>query len=517
MNGTPQKEDSLTVKVADFGPIAKAEVDLRPLTVFVGPSNTGKSYLATLIYALHKFFGGRTSIFRRRFIMSDQMVSVGKLRKPSPKIAESLVEIAKQIIAQKKKESAEDSILLPSQIAKQLSSALDAQGEIFSPEIRRCFGVDDVDSLVRKEHQGKAHIVLQRRSPEDIFPASYELTLGAKEVKSKAAVTKRGPMRIKTSFKDIDSSTDLSYKVSYAILRQSQSEEGLTSLDWELAMDLLTGLTMSQVGGSLCFPAFYLPAARTGVMHAHHVVVSALIENAAQTGILPPPRAPVLSGVLADFLEQLINLGHRSHLRKKRSNGLGEKIEKAILGGSVRVNRSESTGYPRFIYRPDGWKDDLSLMNTSSMVSELAPVVLYLRHFVERNSVLIVEEPESHLHPAMQVKFIRELAALVVAGVRVIITTHSDWLLETLANIVQRSKIPNSSGHGQTGDQVALRPEQVGAWLFQPKGRPKGSVVKEVNLDPETGLYQTDYGMVSEALYNEGISIANRIRKNGAG
>ena len=515
MNDLHQKEDSLTVKVADFGPISKAEVDLRPLTVFVGPSNTGKSYLAILIYALHKFFEDRASILPRH--SRDWMLSGNKARKPSPKIAEALVEIAEQIIAQKEKKSTEDSIFLPNRIANELSSVLDAQGESFSREIRRCFGVDNVDSLVRKEHQGKAHITLQRQSPEDIFPASYELTLGAKEVKSKAAVTKRGPMRIKTSFKDVDYSIDFS-SIAYEILRQSRTERGLTSWDWGLAMDLLTGLTMSQVSGPLRFPAFYLPADRTGVMHAHNVVVSALIENAAMTGIRPAPRAPALSGVLADFLEQLIELGRKAPLQKKRSSGgLEEKIEEAILRGSVRVDRSESTGYPRFIYRPDGWKDGLPLMNTSSMVSELAPVVLYLRHFVERNSVLIVEEPESHLHPAMQVKFIRELAALVVAGVRVIITTHSDWLLEELANIVQRSKISNSPGHGQTDDQVALRPEQVGAWLFQPKGRPKGSVVKEVNLDPETGLYQADYDTVSEALYNDGASIANRIRKNGAG
>ena len=46
--------DALEIEVANFGPIVEANVDLRPLTVFVGPSNTGKTYLATLIYALHK-------------------------------------------------------------------------------------------------------------------------------------------------------------------------------------------------------------------------------------------------------------------------------------------------------------------------------------------------------------------------------------------------------------------------------------------------------------------------------
>ena len=52
------KQDALELEVANFGPIVEAKIDLRPLTVFVGPSNTGKSYLAILIYALHRFFSG---------------------------------------------------------------------------------------------------------------------------------------------------------------------------------------------------------------------------------------------------------------------------------------------------------------------------------------------------------------------------------------------------------------------------------------------------------------------------
>lgn len=54
----PIELKNLTLKVRDFGPIARANIDLRPMTVFVGPSNTGKSYLAILIYALHRFFYG---------------------------------------------------------------------------------------------------------------------------------------------------------------------------------------------------------------------------------------------------------------------------------------------------------------------------------------------------------------------------------------------------------------------------------------------------------------------------
>ena len=52
------KPPDVQLSVQNFGPIASADIDLRPLTVFVGQSNTGKTYLAALIYALHQNFEG---------------------------------------------------------------------------------------------------------------------------------------------------------------------------------------------------------------------------------------------------------------------------------------------------------------------------------------------------------------------------------------------------------------------------------------------------------------------------
>ena len=150
------------------------------------------------------------------------------------------------------------------------------------------------------------------------------------------------------------------------------------------------------------------------------------------------------------------------------------------------------------------------------MVSELAPVVLYLRHVVQPGETLIIEEPEAHLHPAMQVEFIRQIAALVQAGVRVIVTTHSEWVLEELGNIVRCSELPEARRKKIPQGDFALRPDQVGAWLFKPKLRPKGSVVKEIKLDAETGLYPTDYDDVSLALYNDSVDIFNRIQGSNA-
>ena len=181
--------------------------------------------------------------------------------------------------------------------------------------------------------------------------------------------------------------------------------------------------------------------------------------------------------MLADFLEALIELGDAPRGRRRRLQGhgnLARRLEEEILGGAVEI-KSSDTGYPSFHYRPNGWKSDLPLMNTSSMVSELAPVVLFLRHVVRRGDVLIIEEPESHLHPAMQVAFTRLLAAAVRSGIRIIVTTHSEWVLESLANLVRLSEVPEGKRHDFDGADLALAPHEAGAWLFEPRPELGGS------------------------------------------
>ncbi len=49
-------EENPRLGVENFGPIRKAEIELKPLTILVGQNNTGKSYLALMVYALSKAF-----------------------------------------------------------------------------------------------------------------------------------------------------------------------------------------------------------------------------------------------------------------------------------------------------------------------------------------------------------------------------------------------------------------------------------------------------------------------------
>ncbi len=502
-------KDSLELEVSNFGPIREARIDLRPLTVFVGTSNTGKSWLAILIYALHRYFSDRERIHGFLLHRPSRMSRKDEEMPSQDKVDATFKWLQQEFgSGDRLKPESTKSIVLPDFISDKIQSEFNTQGDLLGLELLRCFGIDETSKFIRKKSRGGARIDIRRRLPNDSASLEHRLTLKPQKTELKVSV----PEGIIIQQEDL-------YRLYRHIVHlldinpdSPPDDSDKHFMFWRL-FETLVDFTRPDLFGPLNVPAFYLPADRTGVMHVHSVVVSALIKSATMTGLRPAARAPLLPGVLADFLEQLIDLGRASY-RRGKSRGHDTRIEKAILGGSVRINRSEGTNYPSFAYRPDGWEDDLPLMNASSMVSELAPVVLYLRHWVMPGNVLIVEEPESHLHPAMQVEFTRQLALLVDSGIRVIITTHSEWVLEELANIVQRSRLSRKQHKELSDENIALRPDQVGAWLFKQKKYSQSSVVEEVKLDSEIGLYPADFDAVSEELYNDSANIFNRIQKS---
>ena len=225
----------------------------------------------------------------------------------------------------------------------------------------------------------------------------------------------------------------------------------------------------------------------------------------------------MLSGITADFLEQLIQLDARPYIRRQmypntRIEEICADIQEQVLEGGVSIVNSDVLNYPEFRYQPAGWNKPLPLKNASSMVSELAPVVLYLRHLVRPGDTLIIEEPESHLHPAKQVQLTRQLASIIKAGVKVVITTHSEWVLEAVANLVRLSALPESIRRTFKDGEYALKREKVGAWLFKPGSSPGGSRVAPLELD-ESGVYPAGFDNVATEMYNEWARITRELEK----
>ena len=472
---TAPAPDTTTLSVENFGPIARATLDLRPLTVFVGPSNTGKSYLAILIYALHKVFGAGT--WSPRFsALADQF---GRNSRAAARMSAELREFVDVILCGPP--GVGESRPLTDGLTKRASlllSSVAGLGDVFNGEITRCFGVDRSNGLIRSNSR-KALVSLCAQG------FRHELSMSSDQA------------RLVSHIPD-----DATFHIDRTAAERSVWHLGA----WDDAA--LADAALPATAGVARLPAHYLPADRAGVMHAHRVVVGSLIRGAARGGIQADAPLPQMSGVLADFLEQIIELGDSAI--QNRRNALAQRLEDEVLRGAVRVVPSE-IGYPSFHYRPAGWGHDLPLMCASSMVSELAPVVLYLRHIVNPGELLIIEEPEAHLHPAMQVELVKLLAAAVQDGIRVLITTHSEWVLEALANVVRLSDVPKRKRKQLADADVTLTPRQVGAWLFSERKRPKGSVVEEVPLDLNSGTFPAGYGEIMGNLYNRWASISNLV------
>lgn len=509
-------QDSPQLTVTDFGPIRQADIDLCPLSVLVGPSNTGKSYLAILIYSLHRYFGNTSRSFLSSKEFRSQLNSI-----PSDVLGDftdSVLKLTRQPIELEVSDSsAQDEVVAPEPVAtvfRRMFRKVAHSG--FQDEISRCFGLD-ATMLRRRNGDGSSHVIFRTMPVESNKSIEHHLTLESEAITFETRIPEEMPLTVKRGF---DRAIPLGWRWLYSrqleiedLFENDSSRVSVYSIQFlRLIADSLARGFYEPFGRS----AYYLPADRTGIMHAHKAVVSAVLENAAMTGIRQVHNMPLLSGILADFLEGLIVMDDHLHLQRR---GIGtpkkileicEEIEGDILGGSITTENSETLKYPQFSYQPKGWSDSLPLKNASSMVSELASILLYLRHKVDTGDVLIIEEPESHLHPSMQVQFTRQLAAIVNTGVRVIFTTHSEWILEELANLVRLSSLSESDRAKIDGGSVALAPDKVGAWLFQQGQHSDGSTVSRIDLD-ESGLYPSGFDDVAIALHNNWARISSQL------
>lgn len=505
---TTQDDSSMRLSVTNFGPIAKADIELRPLTVFVGPSNTGKSYLASLIYALHNSF---FRIFSPQNIMhpAQEMNGNSSFELTKTKQAD-FIEWASQTFPSDVPEeniNNESNYAIPTKIQEIFDEFIKHYySRTIKEEIERCFGVNTINDLIRYNSNKKI-------SDVEIHSNLNEALNSPKACINIARNSLEFSTLIPANLFQISG-------ISATFLSLFISEKNGMTFPEELATEIMLNRITSEIARSnmkqLSHPAFYLPADRTGVIHAHQVVMSSLIRGATTAGISHKLGLPILSGVLGDFLNELLTIAKAAE-NKDGITTVATHIEEKILDGSIfdssiySEKEYEDIPHSEFGYRPHGWKKSLPLMNASSMVSELVPVVLYLRHKVRPGNTLIIEEPEAHLHPSKQVELIRQLALLTKEGVRIIITTHSEWVLEAISNIVKVSGLSADQRNGLPSEKIDLKPSDLGIWLFKPKNIPKGSKIEEIKINDNSIDLPDDYYDVMLSLYNEHVEADNRI------
>jgi len=118
-------------------------------------------------------------------------------------------------------------------------------------------------------------------------------------------------------------------------------------------------------------------------------------------------------------------------------------------------------------------KFNIPLHLASSSARGLSDLYFFLKHVAQKDHLLIIDEPESHLSASNQIEMARLLARCVNCGLKVLITTHSDYIIKEFNNLIMLSR--NFSGkeaflkkHSKCyGNDDYLKPEAVAAYICE--------------------------------------------------
>ena len=102
-----------------------------------------------------------------------------------------------------------------------------------------------------------------------------------------------------------------------------------------------------------------------------------------------------------------------------------------IIGGQYMITSNDE-----LYYIPKGKKLRLSMDESSSAVRSLLDIGFYLRHEARIGDLLIVDEPELNLHPENQRRIAKLFARLINIGIKVFITTHSDYIIKEINTLI---------------------------------------------------------------------------------
>ena len=187
-----------------------------------------------------------------------------------------------------------------------------------------------------------------------------------------------------------------------------------------------------------------------------------------------------------------------------------------IVGGSYSTNKEGIT-----VFQPHGTKLKLGLGEVSSSVRSLLIVWYWLMHVARKGEMLVLDEPELNLHPANQRRLARFIAALINHGVKVFLTTHSDYIVKELNTLIMLNQpsdkissileqLPDYGADDKLNSaSVALYMAQK-EYMLRPGGKRKTQTMTLVRADisPTLGIEAKsfdetidDMNTVQEAIY----------------
>ena len=374
---------SLTVSLKNIGILKQAEFSLGDLTLICGENNTGKTYAA---YALYGFLRSWRDLIR--IPVSDHQVHT--------LLTDGYLNIE---LAQYVKKADQILAVACKRYSEQLYSVFAAPKEAFQ--------------------NGEFHV-----EPSTIH------------------IPKRGVLDRIISHNEqflISSRKERNGELIFTLTIGGQEGK---KIDPILVKDRMSSI-INRVVFSNCFPRnLILSVERTGVTVFQKELDFArnrLLEEMIGVDKNDDPRELLLKSYKdypwpvrdnIDFTRRLGDITiNKSFIAKEHPEILDDFTD--IVGGTYAITQNDL-----LYYIPKGTRQDLTMDESSSAVRSLLDLNFYLHCAAEKGDLLMVDEPELSLHPENQRRIARLFARLVNLGIKVFITTHSDYIIKELNTLI---------------------------------------------------------------------------------
>lgn len=167
-----------------------------------------------------------------------------------------------------------------------------------------------------------------------------------------------------------------------------------------------------------------------------------------------------------DFIRELPNIIHKESFILKNHPELLEAF-KDIIGGEYKVSKDGEIQF----YPSSNKRIKLSLVESSSAVRSLLDIGFYLRHVATPGDLLMIDEPELNLHPENQRRVARLFAQLVNIGIKVFITTHSDYIIKELNTLIMLNqggeRLKALAERENYSDSEIINPDKVRVYIAE--------------------------------------------------
>ncbi|MCI5164267.1 MAG: ATP-binding protein, partial [Candidatus Electrothrix sp. AX5] len=207
-----------------------------------------------------------------------------------------------------------------------------------------------------------------------------------------------------------------------------------------------------------------------------------------------------------DFTRQIETLAKKSSFIDEQHQDVLENFSD-IIGGKYQVTKNDE-----LYYIPKGKRVKLTMDESSSAVRSLLDIGFYLKHMAQPGDLLMVDEPELNLHPENQRRVARLFARLINLGIKVFITTHSDYFIKELNTLIMLNhdkqhvkNIAEREGYCRaeliSSDQIKVYiAEESMVKLDGGKRRTRCQTLVPADIDSELGIQARSFDTTIESI-----------------